>query len=516
MFGYGDAMSLAAEHHDVPVEAGRHLSVVRTEADDLISRLGELAGHIHAAQAEMTLLLGRLDACDGWHGVGLRSIGHWASIALGVDATVANAQARAGRRLTTLPALANAAQAGELGWDKVRLLDRVAEPASENEWLSLAREMSVGQLRRVVSAYRRASDDEPSDDHPGGESPTDRARRRRGIWLFDEPDGLVRVTALLESDDAAVLRAALAAHLELLWRVDDDATNSPDDRNHADASATTDETGRDDDTSEGRTPAPTDDGHADDDGPTAPEAQPAAASEVDPTLTAADPLATRRVDALVSLLRTALAQPGVPDLADDSTQVMLHIDHDLLAGHTDVGRSHYAHGPSVCADTARRACCDAVVRAFVHGKNGQPLALGRTTRTPNRSQRRALRVRDGGCAFPGCQARLWLDAHHIQHWAQGGATDLENLALLCRHHHRLHHEGGYTITMVDSRPRFHRPDGTPIAPPPPPAPDPSRGLPTLRRKHADQGADIDGHTAGALSGGAPGWSPRYALDALLS
>lgn len=499
--------------------------MVRTEADDLIARLSELAAHIHAAQAEMTLLLGRLDACDGWHGVGLRSIGHWASIALGVDATVANAQARAGRRLTTLPALANAAQAGELGWDKVRLLDRVVEPASENEWLTLAREMSVGQLRRVVSAYRRATDDEPSDDHPGGESPTDRARRRRGIWLFDEPDGLVRVTGLLESDDAAVLRAALAAHLELLWRADDGSEST----DVADTGDTRDEPGRDNDDNEGRAPAPADDGRtegdgddrdprlaADDEGVEAREAQPASAGEVDPTLTAADPLATRRVDALVSLLRTALAQPGVPDMADDSTQVMLHIDHDLLAGHTDVGRSHYTDGPSVSVDSARRACCDAVVRAFVQGKNGQALAIGRTTRTPNRSQRRALRVRDGGCAFPGCQARLWLDAHHIQHWAQGGATDLQNLALLCRHHHRLHHEGGYTITMVDGRPGFHRPDGTPIAPPPPPPPDPSRGLPTLRRQHADRGADIDRHTPGARSGGAPGWSPQYALDALLS
>ena len=248
--------------------------------------------------------------------------------------------------------------------------------------------------------------------------------------------------------------------------------------------------------------------------PGEPAAQPASASEVDPTLAAADPVATRRVDALVSLLRTALAQSGIPDLADDSTQVVLHVDHDLLAGHRDVGRSHYAHGASVCVDTARRACCDAVVQAFVHDKDGQPLAVGRNSRTPNRAQRRALGVRDGGCAFPGCTAERWLDAHHIVHWTTGGDTDLDNLVLLCRHHHRLHHEGGYIIQANEGRPRFRRPDGTPIRPPDPPPPDPRRGLPSLRDDHVV--SSIGRYTARANGGGAAGWSPQYALDALLS
>lgn len=57
----------------------------------------------------------------------------------------------------------------------------------------------------------------------------------------------------------------------------------------------------------------------------------------------------------LSLLRTALAQPGLPSPADDTTQVMLHIDHDLLTGHTEVGRSHHANGPSVPVATARRS-----------------------------------------------------------------------------------------------------------------------------------------------------------------
>jgi hypothetical protein len=61
------------------------------------------------------------------------------------------------------------------------------------------------------------------------------------------------------------------------------------------------------------------------------------------------------------------------------------------------------------------------------------------------AMRRALEVRDGGCRFPGCNNRRWVDAHHIRHWAAGGETKLENLILLCRRHHRLLHEGGYTV-----------------------------------------------------------------------
>jgi hypothetical protein len=70
----------------------------------------------------------------------------------------------------------------------------------------------------------------------------------------------------------------------------------------------------------------------------------------------------------------------------------------------------------------------------------------------------------GGCRFPGCSATRFVDAHHIHHWADGGETRLDNLVLLCRRHHRLLHEGGYSI---DSRPtgeiRFSRPDGRVLA-----------------------------------------------------
>jgi hypothetical protein len=80
------------------------------------------------------------------------------------------------------------------------------------------------------------------------------------------------------------------------------------------------------------------------------------------------------------------------------------------------------------------------------GAPTQPLEVGRTTRVVSAAQRAALAVRDGGCAFPGCdRPPPWCDAHHLRHWLHGGATDLANLALLCRAHHRAVHEGGWHL-----------------------------------------------------------------------
>src|SRR5829696_1983583 len=110
--------------------------------------------------------------------------------------------------------------------------------------------------------------------------------------------------------------------------------------------------------------------------------------------------------------------------------------------------------------------CDAGIVPMADVR-GRPLGVGRKTRSIPPALRRALAARDRGCRFPGCD-RTHVDAHHIHHWARGGTTDLRNLVQLCRHHHRLVHEGGFA---VERRPGgaivFRRPDGRPIAGCPP-------------------------------------------------
>ncbi len=95
-------------------------------------------------------------------------------------------------------------------------------------------------------------------------------------------------------------------------------------------------------------------------------------------------------------------------------------------------------------NAAHRLACDATVRRLLVDPAGIPLDLGREVRVFTPTQRRALATRDRGCRFPGChRPAVHTDAHHLIPWAQGGQSDLTNGLLLCRHHHRTVHEGGW-------------------------------------------------------------------------
>jgi len=146
-------------------------------------------------------------------------------------------------------------------------------------------------------------------------------------------------------------------------------------------------------------------------------------------------------------------------------QVLLHVGAATLAEGSGEGseagsdRSEIEPGIRVSAETSRRLCCDASVVRVTHGSDGSLLDFGRRTRTIPPALRRALEVRDRGCRFPGCSSRF-CDAHHIRHWAHGGETSLSNCLLLCRHHHRLVHEGRWSLGLsAQGHPVFRSPRG---------------------------------------------------------
>ena len=120
-------------------------------------------------------------------------------------------------------------------------------------------------------------------------------------------------------------------------------------------------------------------------------------------------------------------------------QVMLHVTAET----SDVGCGEVENGPGVTAETSKRICCDTSVSRIVADEDGEPLSIGRKSRVIPPAMRRALQARDRQCRFPGCTHRHFIDGHHIHHWSEGGETSLDNLVLLCRHHHRLVHEGGF-------------------------------------------------------------------------
>lgn len=206
-------------------------------------------------------------------------------------------------------------------------------------------------------------------------------------------------------------------------------------------------------------------------------------------------------EAVVAMADTALASTDERS-GSDRYQVVVHADADALGGDHD--GAALEDGPAIAAETARRLSCDASVVA-ISERNGKPLRVGRKTRTIPPALRRALTARDRGCRFPGCENHRFVDAHHIQHWARGGDTALENLVLLCRRHHRLVHEGGYSI---DDRLRFYDPWGQHIPPvrrSPPGDPDALRKRPPAAGVASGDGDPMDLDLAVDVLLAATGW-----------
>ena len=133
---------------------------------------------------------------------------------------------------------------------------------------------------------------------------------------------------------------------------------------------------------------------------------------------------------------------------------------ETLADDDTSDRCELDDGRRLAPDTVRRIACDGSLLHITEDIAGNPLDIGRKTRAVPPAMRRALQARDGGCRFPGCGHRRFVDAHHIKHWADGGETSIDNLVLLCRRHHRLVHEGGFNLEKIaDGRIRFTPPNG---------------------------------------------------------
>ncbi|MDO5697424.1 MAG: DUF222 domain-containing protein [Dermatophilus congolensis] len=121
------------------------------------------------------------------------------------------------------------------------------------------------------------------------------------------------------------------------------------------------------------------------------------------------------------------------------------------------------HGQVLTPAEVRMLACDAGIIPIVLGGRGEVLDVGRQERWVTAAQRAALVIRDGGCSFPGCDAPpSWCDGHHLTKWEHGGPSDMTNLALLCRHHHREAHIKGHAGTATTLGVTCTRSDGTPL------------------------------------------------------
>lgn len=165
----------------------------------------------------------------------------------------------------------------------------------------------------------------------------------------------------------------------------------------------------------------------------------------------------RRADALVEICRLALTAGELPVNGGDRPQLVITVPFDVVAGRLQAGSLDT--GARLTPAAVRRLACDAKILPAVLDGAGQPLDLGRDRRLITGPLRRALVLRDRGCAFPGCdRPPRWCDGHHITHWVEGGTTSLTNAVLLCGYHHRLVHAGDWRVQLAaDGHPEFTPP-----------------------------------------------------------
>jgi hypothetical protein len=146
-----------------------------------------------------------------------------------------------------------------------------------------------------------------------------------------------------------------------------------------------------------------------------------------------------------------------------ATELMVHVDVEVLADAVaGSGRCCTQQGSGLSASAVRRLACDATVIPVVH--DDTTTEVGRARRAPSPTQRRALRMRDRQCRFPGCTKHRNLHAHHIVHWADGGLTVLSNLVMVCPFHHRVLHDHGFDFVGTAQSFQVMAPDGQVLAP----------------------------------------------------
>ena len=175
-----------------------------------------------------------------------------------------------------------------------------------------------------------------------------------------------------------------------------------------------------------------------------------------------DPRSTpqRQGDAFVEIIELAAGSEDLPEEGGERPHLAVTMSLESLE--KELGTALLDGTGHFDAASARRIACDCKVIRVLLGANSEPLDIGRASRIIPNQIRRALIVRDQGCAFPGCHRRpRQCHAHHVAHWAEGGPTSLDNLVLLCGMHHRLIHHSGWKVRMMAGRPQFTAPDGDP-------------------------------------------------------
>jgi hypothetical protein len=375
-----------------------------------MARIQELADEIALTQAHMNAAgwrqltaLREFDARKGWFEQGARTCAGWVSWRVGQPRKTAAGRLYVARKLASLPLIDDAFRRGVLCYSQVRALVRIATPENEALLLQYARGATGEVLSRIVTHVRQQL---AVTEHP------DLSHLLSLAFSLNE-DGTTTLRARMRPEQARVVETAIRVQQE-----------------------------------EARV-------RVDPDGP----------------MTTAE-LKERRddkVSALVGVCERYLddrQKREADHVVPGKHEVIVVMDLDTLrsTGDAPVSRCTLADGTPISPEAARRIACDCPLVPAILAPDGEPIDVGRRRRSIPPALRRALLLRDGDrCQYPGCNAKGYVDAHHVKHWAHGGETKLENLVTLCRRHHVRVHEGGEQILVTeDGQHVFLDREGRPI------------------------------------------------------
>ncbi|MEO3937716.1 DUF222 domain-containing protein [Dermatophilaceae bacterium Soc4.6] len=421
----------------------------REAASDLAhEEAAVIAARLHRAEADLIDLAVRVVDDELWAGGGILSPEHWLVLRVGLSPTRAHDVTRIARRWAAMPTLAAAVRAGSVSLDQAAVVAKHAPPDHERSATELAVRATVPQLRRALSRYQFAPEtavERAAEAEGAAETVADEAtlepqtpppapatvvipplRDPEGAktagslaWALQPPeltmghvDGRFWMRFSAPSDVGALVEQAVLEAKDALFRAASTATAG--------------------------------------DGPDGSTA----------TVTGADAPSITLGDALIEVASRSLSSIESASRSQ-RYRVYVHLSSD---GSWINGRG--AIPPSLAAKFA----CDGVVQP-IWEVDGAPVSVGRDQRiVPDRS-RRLIEDRDRGCRYPGCCATRHVEVHHLDHWAHGGATDINRMLSLCPRHHDGHHRGEFSMEGDPDRRsgvvfRNHRGREIRVGPPP--------------------------------------------------
>jgi hypothetical protein len=384
-----------------------------------------LAGQLNVGNYQLLKLIATFDNRKAWSGGGtIRSCAHWLNWRCGIALGAAREKVRVAHCLETLPLIDASFSRGEISYSKVRAMSRVATPENEDYLLTIAQFGTASHVEKVVGKYKNttcADEDQPENDQ----------QEARKLVYYQDEDGSWIIHAKLPAEAGSLVVKAIEAVAAPIQQKQQDLLIEQ--RKQQEESARKN-----------------------------------VSAETSSTLGLEDPDGLQnsyiqtRADALISVAEHFLATSdqsmefqGLK--GSERCQIMLHVDINTLRQppleqHPHEGYSGQTHcnldnKQWISPKTAKRLACDATLVTVLEDENGKVLNIGRRSRTVPASIKRALSLRDTSCRVPGCCQTKSLDAHHIQHWIDGGETSLDNLVQLCRHHHTQLHQGLFSIRV---------------------------------------------------------------------